>query len=166
MPVIDITREKELFPDIILPLFWRDIGVQTEWDDVAGVGTPETSADVTGAHTFRQASQPTTEEGAREGDLWYDTDNGNHPRKLVNGVWTSIRDAGTISVQHILSLLTFSLRSNIPIGQSTAVTAVIGFGVFDAAAPTGMHSMAIRQSPSVPMAQYVYADDDEGITKN
>lgn len=66
-----------------------------EWSQVAGAGAPDSYANVTGDHIFRQTSAPTSRQGAKEGDLWFDTDDYNKPYKLVNGSWTSVQD-GTI----------------------------------------------------------------------
>lgn len=93
MPIV--SSQKETFEDPLVPMYYGDLVVpETEWGTVAGVGTPEDDANVTGDHIFRQTTQPTTEQGAEEGDVWFDTADDNHPKQLVDNVWTSVRDAG------------------------------------------------------------------------
>lgn len=97
MPII--STQKNTFEDPLTPKMYGDIVVpEQEWADIAGVGTPDDLANVTGDHLFRQDSEPTPTEGAREGDVWYDTNDNNKPYKLVDGVWTSIRDAAAGTV--------------------------------------------------------------------
>lgn len=92
-----ILAKKQSFSDPIQVKYYGDIVVPEEpWMNSVGLGAPESSANVTGDHIFRQASQPDPK-AAKEGDLWYDTDDDNHPYKLVNGTWTSIQDTGVIS---------------------------------------------------------------------
>jgi len=44
---------------------------------------------------FYQASTPTS--GMIENDIWFDSDDTNHPYQYINGAWTSIRDTGSVS---------------------------------------------------------------------
>ncbi len=92
MPTIPLI--KQTFPDPLIPQLYGDVVIpDVAWDTVAGLGTPDNGADVTGDHLFLNATQPDPKL-AKEGDVWYDSSNNNKPYKLVNGVWTSIQDTG------------------------------------------------------------------------
>jgi hypothetical protein len=86
---------QDTFPDPLVPALYGDVVIpEQEWAGVAGVGVPEDGANVTGDHIFRQTTQPTPEQGAKNGDYWIDTATSNKPYKQVDGVWTSVQDTG------------------------------------------------------------------------
>lgn len=43
--------------------------------------------------SWYQAAEPTVAEGAKDNDIWFDTDDGYHMRVRVNGAWVEARDA-------------------------------------------------------------------------
>lgn len=49
--------------------------------------------DVAAHRSWYQTTEPTVAEGAKDNDIWFDTDDGYHMRVRVNGTWMEARDA-------------------------------------------------------------------------
>ncbi len=84
------------------PTITELLGTIIEPAQVVGNGAPTPFADQTGDHIYRQATQPTATQGAKNGDIWYDTGNKNKPYKLIANAWTSIQDTTATTTPSLL----------------------------------------------------------------
>lgn len=80
-----------------------DTRVTATEDDIASMSSDITalqSSSTFGNKIYAQGTAPSTS-GGHDGDLWFDTSNGNKPYTLLSGVWTPRQDLGknTIFVQ-------------------------------------------------------------------
>ena len=89
--------EEQTYDQVVVPL--------TDASTIGGLGAPEPSADVTGNHIFRQGTQPVN---ADDGDLWFNTAEGDQLYKLVNTVWTYVSTPGKIGSGQWINNLVFT----------------------------------------------------------
>ena len=71
-----------------------------------------------GIRTFRQAAEPTT---GSTGDLWFDTDDNNHPYMYIGGGWVSVLDGRFTSLQSTVNQLVDDVEGK---ADSSAINAL------------------------------------------
>jgi hypothetical protein len=72
---------------------------------------------------FYQATAPTAGQSPQTGDLWYDTDDGNHPYRYNGASWVSVRDAAATDALNAANTALANAATAIAAASSAQATA-------------------------------------------